>query len=90
MQIRLTDALKKDLAKIKRSDSKLAGRIEKQLALFASNPTHPSLRLHKLAGKLENMWSISITKSIRMIYILMDHDGAYFFDMGSHDEVYRK
>lgn len=90
MAIRLANDLKRDLVKIQKTDTRLAKRIEKQLALFATNPQHRSLRVHKLSGKLQNMWSISITKSIRMIYLLINDDEAYFFDIGTHDEVYKK
>ena len=29
-------------------------------------------------------------KDIRIIYLLRREDEAYFFDIGTHDEVYRK
>lgn len=89
MQVRFSEELRKELVKIRRRDPKLIKRIEKQLALFIQDPTHISLRLHKLSGKLDNMWSISITRSIRMVYLLFDND-TYFVDIGIHDEVYKK
>lgn len=76
------------LEKLKSKDKILAQRIEKQLELFAQNHLHPSLRTHKLAGKLENFWSISIDKRIRMVFTL-DERGAYFIDIGTHDQVYK-
>lgn len=90
MQVKLDEKLKKELEKIKKQNSKLFQRVEKQLALFAINPKpkHPSLRVHKLSGEFENMRSISITGSIRMTY-LQTNDEAHFFDIGTHDEVYR-
>lgn len=89
MHIRLDEKLQKELEEITKKDSKLSKRIQKQLTLFAINPKHKSLRVHKLSGELENMWSISITKSIRVSY-LQSGDEAYFFDIGTHDEIYRK
>lgn len=89
MQVSFSDEVDKQLKKIKQKDSKLAKRIEKQITLFIQNPKHPSLRLHKLTGDLQELWSISISKSIRIIYIL-NADTAYFVDLGTHDEVYRK
>lgn len=90
MLIKFSALIDKELAKIKQKDKKLSERIEKQLSLFTANPKHPSLRLHKLAGSSDDAWSVSITISIRMLYRLIEHDTAYFFDIGTHDEVYRK
>jgi addiction module RelE/StbE family toxin len=90
MQLVFSPGLIKELKQIKQKDKKLVEKIEKQLILFQSNPKHPSLRIHKLTGNKESAWSISITGSIRMIYQLIDDTTAYFSDIGSHDEVYRK
>jgi addiction module RelE/StbE family toxin len=89
MQIKIDKDLEKELLSIRKKDQKLYRRIEKQIDLFTKNPNHPSLRLHKLTGKLENMWSISIDKSIRMVFLYIA-DKALFVDIGTHDEVYKK
>ncbi len=88
MQLFFSSDVEKYLKKIKQKDSKLAERIEKQLTLFTKNPKHPSLRLHKLSGTIENRWSISITLSIRMVYIIVKDDDVLFVKIGTHDEVY--
>ncbi len=89
MQIRLDIKLQKEIKEISKKNPKLLQKIQKQLGLFAINPKHRSLRVHKLSGELDNIWSISITMDIRLVYI-QDRDEAYFFDIGTHDEVYRK
>jgi len=89
MDIRLDEKPRKELKIIDKKNPKLARQIQKQLKLFKENPRHKSLRVHKLSGELKNMWSISITKAIKMIYLL-DGNEAYFFDLGTHDEIYRK
>ena len=68
MQIQFSPDCEKDISKILQTDSQLHKRIEKQLALFAENPKHPSLRIHKLSGQLGTYWSLSVTKGIRMVY----------------------
>ena len=88
MDFQISEDLDNELKKIKYRDKKLAGRIEKQLSLFQQNHLHPSLRVHKLSGQLNSIWSIYIDSSIRMLYIL-DEGGAYFFDIGTHDQVYK-
>ncbi len=90
MRIRLSPDVIKELKTLKKKDVILFQRIEKQLELFKQNPTHPSLRSHKLTGSLKHMWSISISKSIRMVYVLLPKDETYFVDIGTHDEVYKK
>ena len=89
MVIKFSDELTKEFIQIKKKDPILIKKIEKQLILFKGNPKHPSLRTHKLSGKLNNMWSISITMNIRMIYIQRYGDEAYFVDIGTHDQVYK-
>lgn len=93
MKIKLSSEVNSDLKKLKLKDPKLAAKAEKQLALFVENPKHPSLRTHKLTGKIGNRWSISITKSIRMVYVVVQGEEneesiSYFVAMGTHDQVY--
>lgn len=90
MKAKFSPLVQKELIKIAQKDKKLVERIEKQIALFEENPKHPSLRMHKLSGELDAMWSISITMSIRMVYIVVDEDNALFVKIGTHEQVYRK
>jgi len=90
MRIVFSPDIVKELKKIKRNNVKLSKRVEKQLSLFQNSPQHISLRTHKLQGNLKNMWSISITEKIRMVYLLLSHQEAYFIALGTHDEVYKK
>ena len=89
MKAKFSPLVQKDIVKIQKKNKNLAERIEKQIALFEENPKHPSLRIHKLAGSMGNLCSISISMSIRMVYILLDEDTALFVKIGTHDEVYR-
>lgn len=89
MKIGYTKDFLVQLEIIRREQSDLYTRLDKQLKLFAIDPKHPSLRTHKLKGRLGNVWSISAGLGIRLLYV-MTPDGALFFDVGSHDEVYRK
>src|SRR3972149_6263874 len=82
MDFQISSGLTNRLKKIKSGDKKLLLKIEKQLNIFHQNHLHPSLRLHKLTGNLDNIWSISIYKNVRMLFIL-DDEGAYFFDLGT-------
>ena len=88
MHIILSPEVIKDLKKIKQKNVKLSERIQKQLYLFSTNPKHPSLRTHKLNANMSNLWSISITMSVRMVYKSLGEDKAYFIKIGAHKEVY--
>lgn len=90
MRAKFSPLVQKEIIKIVKKDRKLAGRIESQIAIFEENPKHPSLRTHKLSGNMENMWSISITKSYRMVYVLVKENQALFVKIGTHNQVYSK
>jgi len=67
----------------------LISQYEKTLKLLEINPFHPSLRLHKLKGKLSDFHSVSINISYRIfIYLIIDEDKIIPIDVGKHDEVY--
>ncbi len=85
--IKFSPTFQKKLQSFHRRDKQLSEKIKKQLILFQENPRHPSLRLHKLRGNLQNTWSLSITLSFRLLFI--EDAEYYFFDMGEHDEVYK-
>lgn len=82
------DLLKK-LKTISKKDKPLFTKVQKQLRLFQADPRHNSLRLHKLKGNLQNVWSISIDRNCRLLYT-EDEDVIYLFDIGTHDQVYKK
>ncbi|NIA01890.1 MAG: type II toxin-antitoxin system mRNA interferase toxin, RelE/StbE family [Nitrospirae bacterium] len=56
----------------------------KKEQLFKENPFHPSLRLHKLRGKLEGLWSISIDRKYRLIFKTLENGVTLFISIGSH------
>lgn len=86
--IKFSLSVYKKLQTIQSRNTKLFKKIQKQLKLFKENPKHKSLRLHKVTREVKNSWSISIDISFRMIYT--ENGFIYFFDIGTHDEVYRK
>lgn len=88
IQIVFDDVLVRKLRRITKKDKRLARLIDKQLTLFEDDSSHPSLRKHKLKGKLGDYWSISIDESLRLIYIT-DGNIVCFVDCGTHDQVYR-
>lgn len=89
MKFLLAVDVKFQLKKLKKKNPKLLLKVKKQLHLFEKNHKHPSLHSHKLKGKLQDTWSISIEDNIRMLYTLKKGE-ALFVDIGTHDKVYKK
>ena len=89
MRISFDADLLKQLEELRKRDCKLFKRLDKTLEFYRSNPEHKSLRLHKLSGALHDRWSISVGMKHRLIFVKMG-DEIYFFEFGTHDEVYRK
>ena len=76
-------------AKFIRKHPALLKQYEKTLELMELDPFHPSLRLHKLKGMLEELHSVSINISYRItIEFLVEGKTIIPVNIGTHDEVY--
>ena len=61
----------------------------KTLQLLELNPSHPSLRLHALKGKLKPLQSVSINMSYRItLELLVTDKDIILVNIGSHEQVY--
>jgi mRNA-degrading endonuclease YafQ of YafQ-DinJ toxin-antitoxin module len=88
-EILYTDSYLRKAGKFIKKHPDLISQYEKTLKILEINPFHPSLRLHKLQGKLSELYSVSINISYRMTMIFMIEDDKIIpIDLGSHDEVY--
>jgi mRNA-degrading endonuclease YafQ of YafQ-DinJ toxin-antitoxin module len=55
------------------------------LCLFLDDPFHPSLRLHKLSGKLKSHWSIFLDLRHRVIFRHGEKSGeVILISVGTH------
>ncbi len=66
----------------------IADKLEKKKKIFRQNPFHPSLKTHKLKGRLKDYYSFSVNYSYRVIFKFMDEGKALFVNIGTH-EVYK-
>jgi addiction module RelE/StbE family toxin len=80
-RIYISKDFKKQLITLPKHIQKKAVKSE---ILFRENPLHPSLRLHKLNGKMNMLWSISIDKSYRIIFEILDNGDILFMNIGRH------
>lgn len=84
-----TDTYNKNAAKFFKKHPDLLDQYAKTLQLLEINPHHPSLRLHKLQGKLKNLHSVSINISYRLTMEFYISDKKIIpIAIGTHDQVY--
>jgi len=85
-----TDSYKKRATKFSKYHPELKEQYKKALQILEANPMHPSLRLHKLKGKLSALHSVSINASYRITLEFIISDGEIILiNVGSHDKAYR-
>ena len=61
----------------------------KALKLLEADPFHPSLRIHKLSGRLDGLHSVSINLSYRItLELLVKECEIVPVNVGDHDTVY--
>ncbi len=84
-----TDSYVRRAKKFLKKHPHIMGQYLKVLELLELNPQHPSLRLHKLQGRLKGLSSVSINMSYRIVLelIIQDND-IILVDIGNHDHVY--
>lgn len=88
-KIIFTETYIKSAKKFIKKHPELTSQYEKTLKLLEINPYHPSLRLHKLKGKLSEIYSVSINISYRItIDFIIENDEIVPINVGTHDEVY--
>ena len=72
-----------------RRHPELVRQYQKTLELLEIDPLHPSLRLHKLQGRLDDLSSISINMSYRiLLYFEVQGEDIVLVDIGSHEQIY--
>ena len=61
---------------------------EKKEKIFRKDPFEPSLKTHKLTGKLKEYYSFSIDYQYRIIFEFVEKDILWFHSVGTH-EIYK-
>ncbi len=88
-QIIFTESYTRRAERFLKQHPDMLGVYEKTLQLLELNPSHPSLRLHKLKGKLKDLHSVSVTLSCRItLSFALIEEAIVLIDIGTHDEVY--
>ena len=89
IEILFAEGYEKKAIKFFKKHKDLYPQYKKTLEILSQNPYHPSLKLHKLQGKLSGFHSISINMKYRIVldFIIQD-DCIILIDIGSHNDVY--
>ncbi len=85
-----TQSYNKRAARFLKKHPEMKEQYRKTLMLLEANPYHPSLRLHRLQGKLSELHSVSVNLSVRItIYFMIQEKSIIPVDIGDHDTVYK-
>jgi mRNA-degrading endonuclease YafQ of YafQ-DinJ toxin-antitoxin module len=88
-KIIFTESYNKKAVRFISKHKNLIKQYEKTLKLMEINPFHPSLRLHKIEGRMKEVFSISINMIYRIsIEFIIREDAIIPIDIGTHDEIY--
>ena len=88
-QLMFTDQYNRRAAKFLKRHPDVETQYVKTLELLELNPHHPSLRIHRLSGKLEGLQSISINLKYRVtIEIIITERDIVLINVGDHDAVH--
>ena len=63
-------------------------KVDKQLALLASHPRHPSLQVKRIQG-IRGIWEARVDLQYRMTFEMIG-DAIYLRVVGNHDEVLKR
>jgi mRNA interferase YafQ len=87
-------SFKRSFKRLTRKNPQLQDKILEVLELLSIDPFVPSLKSHKLAGKLDGLWACSVTYDCRIVFAFRTdttngEDLIVLVDVGSHDDVYQ-
>ncbi len=85
MEVSFSSPFKRAFKKRIKGNAELEAKFWQKLAQFTVDP---SLKTHKLSGKLKDLWSFSLGYDKRVLFYFADEKKAVFVDIGSHGDVY--
>jgi mRNA-degrading endonuclease YafQ of YafQ-DinJ toxin-antitoxin module len=88
VEVSFSSSFKRAFKRRIKGNVELETRFWQKLEQFTIDPFEPSLRTHKLSGKLKDFWSFSVDYDERILFYFTEQEKAVFVDIGSHDEVY--
>jgi len=88
-EIRFAEGYEKRAIKFLKKHKDLYEKYKKTIELLQNDPYHPSLRLHRLQGRMNAFSSVSINMKYRIVIdLIIVEEIIILIDIGSHDDVY--
>jgi len=87
MRIQFSSCFKGKYKKLIAKQPNIRAVFETALVLLMKNSKEPSLKIHKLSGKLKDFWAFYLTYDLRVIFE-RKKDIIILINIGAHDEVY--
>jgi mRNA-degrading endonuclease YafQ of YafQ-DinJ toxin-antitoxin module len=85
----ITDSYMRRAVRFLKRHPELRNPYAKTLGLLELNPHHPSLRIHALSGRLDELHSVSINLSFRItLELIVQDQQLILINVGDHDTVY--
>lgn len=72
------------MRQLKKLTLDLQEEVFEKIEIFEENHMHPSLKTHKLKGKMGYLYSFSVNYSWRIVFEI-DNNEALFLEIGTHD-----
>lgn len=69
----------------KRLPTHIQADFDNKVTLFTENPFHPSLKTHKLHGKLQECFSFRLRDGYRVLFDFSGSESLDLLDVGKHD-----
>jgi len=84
-----TTYYEKKLKTFKSKYPELKEKYIKTIKMLQVNPSHPSLRLHKLKGNLSDLYSVSLNMKYRILLdFIIKENQVILIDIGDHDGLF--
>ena len=72
------------LNRFKKLPKLLQEEVFEKISLFKDEKNHPSLKVHKLKGRLKGRYAFSINYTIRIVF-MKNKQEFHFLDIGDHN-----
>ncbi|MEI6042000.1 MAG: type II toxin-antitoxin system mRNA interferase toxin, RelE/StbE family [bacterium] len=72
----------------KKQDQRIKNEFRARIGIFIKDSGDRSLNIHRLSGKLKDLWSLNVTGDVRVIFDKSQKDVVILVEIGSHSELY--
>lgn len=88
-----TSYFTKSAKRLLNDNPQLALKLRATLEILEINPFNPTLKTHKLKGKLKGLYACSVERDLRIIFDINtnkqdDSIDVILLNIGTHDDVY--